>query len=300
MNKKGFTLVEVITAIVIMALIVGLAIPAVIAIQNRTRTRMYCAKVLLIEQAAVNWAGDNRNILRANGNIIENFTIGELLDENYLKADRDHYIIDPRDSDSMNEVRITVWIQNKRIHAKIVSAIPICEGDIVFTPIPDDSDSGPNQPERISLIETGIELSFHCVTHTNPCTLRPGERFTVGIHISNPNMVEIGSFERLGVVFDSTKVLWDYSGTYHPVTNTPIRVGSAISPMTFIPPANIYADSSMNPTDDLNALFSFAINNVPFTNTGVILELDLIITDNAPAGPVFFEVSMGPLYLWVE
>ena len=52
MKKNGFTLVELLAVIVIMALLLTVAVPAVIGVSTRIRANMYCTKVEDIESAA--------------------------------------------------------------------------------------------------------------------------------------------------------------------------------------------------------------------------------------------------------
>ena len=60
MNKKGFTLVEVISVIALLGLIIGLAVPNVMRSTKKAKERTLNTKIKNIEKAAVLYGQDNR------------------------------------------------------------------------------------------------------------------------------------------------------------------------------------------------------------------------------------------------
>ena len=60
MNKKGFTLVEVISVIALLGLIIGLAVPGVMRSSKKAKERTLNTKIKNIEKAAVMYGQDNR------------------------------------------------------------------------------------------------------------------------------------------------------------------------------------------------------------------------------------------------
>ena len=59
MNKKGFTLTELLATIVILSVVVTIAVPAVIGVSNMIKENMYKSKVKLILQNAKLYGEDN-------------------------------------------------------------------------------------------------------------------------------------------------------------------------------------------------------------------------------------------------
>jgi type IV pilus assembly protein PilA len=66
MNKKGFTLVELLAVLVILSLLMVIAVPASINVSKKVKAKMYNNKVSLIKDAALLWAQDNKACLQKN------------------------------------------------------------------------------------------------------------------------------------------------------------------------------------------------------------------------------------------
>lgn len=60
MNKRGFTLVEVITVIALLGLIIGIGVPNIIKSSTKAKQRTLNTKIKNIEKAAVLYGQDNR------------------------------------------------------------------------------------------------------------------------------------------------------------------------------------------------------------------------------------------------
>lgn len=60
MNKKGFTLVEVLTVIVLLSLILGIAVPNITKASKKAKERTLLTKVKNIEKAAILYGQDHR------------------------------------------------------------------------------------------------------------------------------------------------------------------------------------------------------------------------------------------------
>ena len=77
MNKKGFTLVEVIGVVVILGIIIGIAVPSYIAVSNNIKEKNYNQKIDNIKSKALEYATDNN---------VESITIPvkALIEEGYL------------------------------------------------------------------------------------------------------------------------------------------------------------------------------------------------------------------------
>ena len=84
--KKGFTLVELLAVIVVLAAISLVIIPAVHGNLNRSREQSYDVQVKNIEEAAKNWAADHIGALPDNGDTYI-LTLQDLQDGNYISKD---------------------------------------------------------------------------------------------------------------------------------------------------------------------------------------------------------------------
>ena len=126
MNKKGFTLVELLAVLVLISLLMGLAIPGINRISNNMKKKSYNQKIKLIESAAELWGQDNKTRLQTNRCNIDykevpcyKIQIEELLSENYLDSDNNSgKYANPKNDEDMKECIVFVYRQNKRVYAK--------------------------------------------------------------------------------------------------------------------------------------------------------------------------------------
>ena len=123
MNKKGFTLVELLAVVVLLAVVTTLAVPAVIGISNNIKKNMLETKLDLIEESAKLYGQDNMSYINSYGGSIT-IDIEDLLDEGYLTKDKDDeeagYIVNPVDNSSLNSWDVYIYIKNKRVVAEVV------------------------------------------------------------------------------------------------------------------------------------------------------------------------------------
>ena len=70
MNKKGFTLVELLAVIVLLGLIALIAAPAITGIIKQSKDSLSDSQKQSIEMSAKNWATDNMGKLPSSGNCI--------------------------------------------------------------------------------------------------------------------------------------------------------------------------------------------------------------------------------------
>ncbi len=83
MNNKGFTLVELLTVIIVLAAISLVVIPAVNNSLNKSNEQAYDVQISTIESAAKSWLADNISRIPDNGEEVV-ITLGELQDGNYV------------------------------------------------------------------------------------------------------------------------------------------------------------------------------------------------------------------------
>lgn len=126
MNKKGFTLVELLAVLVLISLLMGLAIPGINRISNNMKKKSYNQKIKLVESAAELWGQDNKTRLQTtscniDGNNVPCYKIEieKLLSENYLDSDNNSgNYINPKNDKDMKNCKVFVYKQNKRVYAK--------------------------------------------------------------------------------------------------------------------------------------------------------------------------------------
>ncbi len=88
MNKKGFTLVELLAVIALIALIVIIAVPSVISINRRINKRVYNTKVQEIVSAAELYGTNNPDIF--NGRSEVKVYVYELIEAGFMSVDNDY------------------------------------------------------------------------------------------------------------------------------------------------------------------------------------------------------------------
>lgn len=125
MNKKGFTLVELLAVLVLISLLMGLAIPGINRISNNMKKKSYNQKIKLIESAAELWGQDNKTRLQADTDCsseiskCKKITIADLIKENYLDSDNNSgKYANPKNDKDMKDCIVFVYKQNKRVYAK--------------------------------------------------------------------------------------------------------------------------------------------------------------------------------------
>ncbi len=87
MNKKGFTLVELLATIAIMGIMSGIAIMGVGRIIRRSRINYYKAEKNMIEIATKNYFADHRSLLPKKANQSREIYVETLLTTKYLEKE---------------------------------------------------------------------------------------------------------------------------------------------------------------------------------------------------------------------
>ncbi len=103
MNKKGFTLIEVIAVIVIIGIIALITVPAVESLINNSKTSLYESQVKMLESAAKKWGLDNVDKLPVEEG--KTYCVGAEDLKGYLEGT----VTDPKTNEEMNgSVEITL------------------------------------------------------------------------------------------------------------------------------------------------------------------------------------------------
>lgn len=123
MKKNGFTLVELLAVIAILALLLTIAVPGVQKMSQKIQNNMFCTKVENIIKAAQLYGDDHYDEIKAqNGSKME-ITVATLVKTNYLKKDNNDetdenmYVVDSRYDTSMMSDKVTLMIKNNRVYA---------------------------------------------------------------------------------------------------------------------------------------------------------------------------------------
>ena len=136
MNRRGFTLVELLSVLVLISLLLGLAIPGINKISNNMKKKSYSKKVSLVESAAILWGQDHRTLLQTNDDcklstdkIVSCYkiTVGSLIKDNYLDSDKNSgEYINPVDNSDMKECIVFVFKENNRVYAELDNSVENC------------------------------------------------------------------------------------------------------------------------------------------------------------------------------
>lgn len=77
MKKNGFTLVELLAVIVLLALLMAIAVPSAFKLNSKVKGKAYNTKIDLIEQAANNYGQSNKSLIRT-GTSVDNSSVHTL------------------------------------------------------------------------------------------------------------------------------------------------------------------------------------------------------------------------------
>ena len=136
MNKKGFTMVELLVVIVILAIVVVIAVPSIAGINNLIKNNMLEKKAEIIEEAAVLYGQDIKGAVIASQEKYKNYSCKSIIISKlvpyYLDKDNDNVcldedsegtvgcIVDPSDNAKyMDKTEVIIYYKNKRIHAVV-------------------------------------------------------------------------------------------------------------------------------------------------------------------------------------
>lgn len=131
MNKKGFTLVELLITIVIVGIVASLASYGAISVSNATKKNLLTAKIELIESGATSYGEDYPYRLTDTCNIDHqpvqnclNITVFDLIEEGYISSTETCNNIpclkNNVTGENMATNEVAVYKENNRIYATYI------------------------------------------------------------------------------------------------------------------------------------------------------------------------------------
>ena len=137
MRKNGFTLVELLGVITILAVVAVLGSYSVSAVSKLIKTNIWNNKIKLIENGAASFGEDNRYLMNADGEskcaFMESegtesyhcleITVEYLINRNYVTTDdRDSednkIMINDETGEIINDKIVYIWLENNIVYAK--------------------------------------------------------------------------------------------------------------------------------------------------------------------------------------
>lgn len=95
--KKGFTLVEILAVLVILAVVGMIVIPAINSSVNESRQKAYDAQIETIIEASKKWAVSNNKLLPTDSSVYK-LSLSTLINEKYIDNVENGKLKNPKDS----------------------------------------------------------------------------------------------------------------------------------------------------------------------------------------------------------
>ncbi len=123
-NKKGFTLIEILCVILILALITFMASTSVLKLRENGNKEVYCAKINMILKLAKEYAVKYERELNESTELFKGYPslkikVKDLVLAGKLEYDDEENVLNPLDNSSLNETEIIIYLKNKKINAYI-------------------------------------------------------------------------------------------------------------------------------------------------------------------------------------
>lgn len=121
LNKKGFTLVELIATIVVLALVVSISAYAITNIINSAKEKNYDLLIKNIKDASETYYQECKYKYSNNSGITcnDNVTLQDLVNYGYLKGngtkDNKMVIVNPKDNINIGECSIAIKYENGKL-----------------------------------------------------------------------------------------------------------------------------------------------------------------------------------------
>lgn len=117
-NKKGFTLVEILATIALLGVLVSIAVPSIIYVNNNLKEKTYNTEKDLILLASEEYArGENYKLFNNSDCIILNTQT--LIDEGYYELNEE--IINPETNENIKDLKIYIQKNNEKYTSKEIT-----------------------------------------------------------------------------------------------------------------------------------------------------------------------------------
>lgn len=133
MNKKGFTLVEVLAVVVILSIILSMATFGVMNIRRNSLQKLVDTKISNLESSAIIYGQENQNELIETCNVDEvNYDFCKLVNVKYL-IENEYYATNEVNSENKKDLinnvtnksmlcdEIQIYKKNNRVYAKAIN-----------------------------------------------------------------------------------------------------------------------------------------------------------------------------------
>ena len=133
MNKKGFTLVEVLAVVVILSIILSMATFGVMNIRRNSLQKLVDTKISNLESSAIIYGQENQNELIETCNVDEvNYDFCKLVNVKYL-IENEYYTTNEVNSENKKDLinnvtnksmlcdEIQIYKKNNRVYAKVIN-----------------------------------------------------------------------------------------------------------------------------------------------------------------------------------
>ena len=133
MNKKGFTLVEVLAVVVILSIILSMATFGVMNIRRNSLQKLVDTKISNLESSAIIYGQENQNELIETCNVDEvNYDFCKLVNVKYL-IENEYYTTNEANSENKKDLinnvtnksmlcdEIQIYKKNNRVYAKAIN-----------------------------------------------------------------------------------------------------------------------------------------------------------------------------------
>ena len=121
MNNKGFTMVELLATIGVLAIVITIAVPSVISVSKQIKNNMYKARIKLIESNAKLCVEDGK-CTPVSG---DRLYLGTIKGKGYLKKED---LINPINNKPMDDCFVTITKSGERVSASFFETLGIGDG----------------------------------------------------------------------------------------------------------------------------------------------------------------------------